>query len=298
MAGPLIILYEVGIICARLFGRRPGSRRRRRSAVGAAASEIRLSAIDFGSLDLPEPSGARHPRGGLRDGHADPGGRAAAGPQGQGRGGPVADGHRQDGGLPDRRLHAAAAHARRRPAAPTAPRVLDHRADARAGRADRVRRATQLGASRRSQHPRGLRRHRLRQAARDAARRAATSSSAPRAGSSTTSSSTCGRRGKRRGARHRRGRPDVRHGLHRRPALHPAPAAAAGEAAVVPVLGDAVLPGDGADLGVHEQPHPDHDHARSRRRPSRSSRCSTTSAARRSSACCWGCCGARAATAS
>jgi len=25
MAGPLIILYEVGIICARIFGRKPAS---------------------------------------------------------------------------------------------------------------------------------------------------------------------------------------------------------------------------------------------------------------------------------
>ena len=44
-------------------------------------------------------------------------------------------------------------------------------------------------------------------------------------------------------ARHRRGRPHVRHGLHRRPPLHPEAAAQAGEAAVVPVLGHAVVPG-------------------------------------------------------
>src|SRR5213083_104986 len=92
MAGPLVLLYEVGIVCAR-------------------ARRVRLD-----GLRLPRPARARHagdPRGGLRDRHADPGGRAPAGAPGQGRRGTVADGDGQDGGVPHRGVHPppALAHA-------------------------------------------------------------------------------------------------------------------------------------------------------------------------------------------
>ena len=198
--------------------------------------------------------------------------------------GPVADGHRQDRRLPDRRLHPLSRAPRLRPrSGATAPARAHHRAHARAGGPDRGRRAaprratpgfgswpstaasTTTSSARRSARLRRAGRHarpphRLPEAARLVAE-------------------PC------RGARHRRGRPHVRHGLHRRPALHPAPAAQAGAAAVVPLLGHALLPGAGADLGVHEQPDPDHHHAHSRRPWRRPSRCSTTSAARRSSTC-------------
>ena len=112
----------------------------------------------------------RDSRGRLRDDHPDPGGRAAAGPQGQGRGRPVADRHRQDGGVPDLRLHAPAARAGPAAIRADGPARADHRADPRAGGADRVRRAPArpLHAV---QHPGRVRRHRLRQAARDTGRR-------------------------------------------------------------------------------------------------------------------------------
>ena len=154
MAGPLCILYEVGIICARIFGRRRRSRSASRTA--AVPSRRRRRADQLSPLWTSPPSicPSRCVRGirdaGFVDHHADPGGGAAAGPQGQGRGRPVPDGHRQDGGLPDRRLHALPAHPA--PATSGADRAAraHHRAHARAGRADRGRRA----AARRPHRPR------------------------------------------------------------------------------------------------------------------------------------------------
>ena len=101
-----------------------------------------------------------------------------------------------------------------------------HRAHARAGRADRGRRAAARAASRPS-------------ACWPSTAASTTPSSATRSRRAATSSSgTPGRLidylkqhvwtpRRVRGPRHRRGRPDVRHGLHRRPALHPAAPAAA-----------------------------------------------------------------------
>ena len=196
MAGPLILLYEVGILSARIFGRRRAPRRRRPPRTASLRTAARCRArrrprrrtsprSDRDGLRLlrsARTGHAGHPPGWLRDHHAHPGGRPAAGPQGQGRGRPVTDGYRQDGRLLDRRLHAppalarAAGHRRRH-----RPAHAHHRAHARTGRADRGRRA----APRRLHavpDPRGLRRHRLRQAARRARRGLATSWWARRAG--------------------------------------------------------------------------------------------------------------------
>ena len=223
---------------------------------------------------------------------------AAARPQGQGRRGPVADGHRQDRGLPDRRLHALPAHARpgherRRPrrACSSSPPRASWSCRSRPTRTC----SAPTPASASVAVYGGIDYNKQREALRDGA---ATSSSARPGRLIDYLKQHVWSPEQRRGARHRRGRPDVRHGLHRRSALHPAPAAQAGEAAVVPVLGHAVLPRDGADLGVHEQPRPDHHHARTRRRSRRSSRCSTTSGARRSSTCSSACSSARGAAAS
>ena len=62
MAGPLCILYELGIISARLFGRRarkpvvvPETETASVAAPPADSGGASLSAIEFGSLDLPSP---------------------------------------------------------------------------------------------------------------------------------------------------------------------------------------------------------------------------------------------------
>ena len=153
------------------------------------------------------------------------------------------------------------AHPRPPPSGPTRAARADHRADPRAGGADRVRRAAArrfTPASGSSPVYGGIDYTKQREALRDgcdllvgtpgrlidylkqhvvvAGARSRCSSSTRPTGCSTwasspTSASSCG-------------------------ALP-----AAGAAAVVPVLGHAVLPGAGADLGVHEQSGPDHDHA-------------------------------------
>ena len=73
MAGPLCILYELGIISARIFGRKKPAKPRRPS--GAPP----VSPLEFASLDLPGPV-----RRGIQDAGfvattADPGGGPAAG---------------------------------------------------------------------------------------------------------------------------------------------------------------------------------------------------------------------------
>jgi len=45
MAGPLILLYEVGIVCARIFGRRP--------APAVQPTEATGGLMEFSTLDLP-----------------------------------------------------------------------------------------------------------------------------------------------------------------------------------------------------------------------------------------------------
>ena len=249
-------------MASRLFG---GRRKPRRPPDPDAIRRARSAARGPGG----------HPGRGLRDGHPHPGGGAAARPQGQGRGGPGPDRHRQDGRLPDRDLHAAAPHARRRP--PRGRRRARSSSRPRASWSSRSRRTRGSSAASRVSASAlvygGIDYIKQRESLRrpvdvlvgtpgrliDYLKQHVWS---PAPG---------------RGARHRRGRPDVRHGLHRRPPLHPPPAAAARGAAVVPVLGHAVLPRARADLGVHEQPRADHDHRRSRRRWSASSSCSTTS---------------------
>ena len=93
MAGPLCLLYEAGIICARLFGRR--------KPVAA------LTPMRFGELDLPPEVHEGIQAAGFTT--ATPIQEAAlpGRPPRQGRGGPGPDGDRQDGRVPDRDLHAA-----------------------------------------------------------------------------------------------------------------------------------------------------------------------------------------------
>src|SRR5436190_6512619 len=133
MAGPLFLLYEVGIICARIFCRKPKP--------VPVAEETPAWRDGLCHAEPPRAGHAGHSRRWLRRRYADPGGDLAAGPQGQGRRRPVADRDRQDRRVPDRRVHAPAPHA-------GAPRTrwrggaarARHRAHARAGRADRGRR--------------------------------------------------------------------------------------------------------------------------------------------------------------
>src|SRR5438128_991053 len=134
-----------------------------------------------------------------------------------------------------------------------------HPAHPRAGRPHRVGRAPPRPVHA-VPHARGLRRHRLREAARGARRRLRHPRGHARP-AHRLPQAACLVAQARRGPRHRRGRPDVRHGVHRRPALHPPAPAAARQTSVVPLLRDALVPGARAHVGVHEQPVPDHDHA-------------------------------------
>ena len=183
------------------------------------------------------------------------------------------------------------------PAPVTSPRVLDHRAHARAGRADRGRRAAARRATRRSSILAvygGIDYNQQRDALADGVRRAGRHAGpAHRLPEAARVVAAPGR-----GPRHRRGRPHVRHGVHRRPALHPPPAAAAREAPVVPVLGHAVVPRARADVGVHEQPSADHHHAAAEDGRARGADALPRRPRGEVRACCWGCCAARAASAS
>ena len=186
MAGPLCILYEVGIICARL------ATRKRKASAARGTGVHPVSPMDFTALDLPEP---------VMRGIRDAGfvattpiqeGTLPLGSQGQGRGGPVADGHGQDGGLPHRRLHALPAPSRPAPERSHRSPRAHHRSHARAGRPDRGRRAAPRRPHR-AQDPRGVRRHRLQQAARGAERRLRHPRGHARASHRLSRSSTSGR---------------------------------------------------------------------------------------------------------
>ena len=245
--GPAIVLYEVRIIAARIFSMARAPAPQRRRPTGADPQSV--ASLRFRTGD------AGNPGRGLRGGHSDSEPRcrwhSAAGCSRA-----VADGHRQEPHLPDRRVHTLSLAPGSGQGRCHTPRVLiiapHSPSSSRSGRCASPGEAIlasgfwpSTGASTTT-----------------AAR------SAPRAVTCWSARGThrlpeaahlvadpC------RGARHRRGGPHVRHGLHRRPALHPAAAAQAGAAAIVPVFGHPLLPGAGADLGGHEQPDPDHDHA-------------------------------------
>ena len=87
--------YELGIVAARVFGRRKPRPPDRDAVRGARTSRPR-------STQGSGPPGSPWP--------PHPGGGAAGGPRRQGRGGSGPDGHRQDGRVPDRDLHAALRH--------------------------------------------------------------------------------------------------------------------------------------------------------------------------------------------
>ena len=268
MAGPLCILYELGIISARLFGRRVrraggGAGDGDGGGGGAARRQWRslLSAIEFGSLDLPEP---------LVRGIRDAGFVTATAIQEAAlplalKGKDVAGQSQTGTGKTAAFLIAAFTRCLRTPSptktgvtaprvliiAPTRELVVQIEADAHLlGAHTGLRIISVYG---------GIDYNKQREALRDGADVLVGTPGPPHRLSEAAR--LVAEQG--RGAGHRRGRPDVRHGLHRGSPLHPAEAAQAGAEAVVPVFGDAVLPGDGADVGVHEQPRPDHDHPQS-----------------------------------
>ena len=136
------------------------------------------------------------------------------------------------------------------------------RSDPRARRADpRGRRSAR--APHGPGHARGLRRDGLPAAARPGEDRAGR----PRGNAGPTPRlRAAGRRhlSRRPDPRHRRGRPDVRHGVHPGPASDPAALSALPPAADASLLGHAVAARDGARLRAHEQRREGRDRARAR----------------------------------
>lgn len=201
----------------------------------------------------PAPGAARRPGGGrLHPLHPDPGDDPA------GRAGrprcrrPGPDRHRQDPGLPGRRHQPPADP----PGAGRAPRrgpaLPDPRPDPRAGDPDPQGRA-QVRRRPRPQVRAGVRRRRLRQAARAAAGRRGHHHRHPRAPDRLRQAAQGGQPARLRGVRAGRGRPHVRPRLHQG---HPLPAAAHARAHHPPdpaVLGHLEPPRAGAGLRAHER---------------------------------------------
>ena len=227
-----------------------------------ATSENHLTEILLSDYPLPDEVRWGIADAGFVFATPDPGEGPAHRPGGQGRGGPGSDRDRQDGRLPRHDLHAPPPE-QAGPGPPRAPRPRGGPDPGARGADPRRRRGPR--PPHRPVDGRRLRRHGLPAPARRREGRAGH----PRGHSGPPARLRAAGRRELQGRRdpgHRRGRPDVRHGVHPGPAADPAPLPAVPPPPDPALLGHPVGPRDGARLRAHQQRRESGDRARARSR--------------------------------